>query len=73
LIVYTVFYGRCELLANKKGEKYKCEECGLVVLVEDPCGCEACDLICCSVPMKPVKATTAKVKAKPKAKPKTKK
>ena len=50
----------------KKGEKYKCEECGLVVVVEDPCGCETVELLCCSVPMKPVKATA-------KAKPKTKK
>jgi hypothetical protein len=53
-------------LAKKKGEKYKCEECGLVVVVEDPCGCEPCDLICYGAPLKPVKA--AKVKAKPKTK-----
>jgi hypothetical protein len=53
----------------KKGEKYKCEECGLVVVVEDPCGCETVELICCETPMKPVKAAA---KAKPKAKPKTK-
>jgi hypothetical protein len=66
LNVYIVFYGRCEFLAKKKGDKYKCEECGLIVLVEDPCGCETCELVCCSEPMKPVKA--AKAKAKPKAK-----
>jgi hypothetical protein len=65
-----VFYGRCKFLASKKGEKYKCEECGLVVVVEDPCGCEVVELICCEAPMKPVKAAA---KAKPKAKPKTKK
>jgi len=53
-------------LANKKGEKYKCEECGLIVLIEDPCGCEPCDLICCGEQMKPVKA--AKTKSKPKTK-----
>jgi len=53
-------------LAKKKGEKYECEECGLVVLVEDPCGCEACELVCCEKPMKPVKATKAKAKPKPK-------
>jgi hypothetical protein len=58
-------------LANKKGEKYKCEQCGLVVVVEDACACEPCELVCCSVPMKPHKA--AKVKAKPKPKPKAKK
>jgi hypothetical protein len=61
---------RCKILASKKGEKYKCEECGLVVVVEDPCGCEAIELMCCEQLMKPVKAT-AKAKAKPKAKPKT--
>jgi hypothetical protein len=51
----------------KKGEKYKCDECGLVVVVSDPCGCSTCDLICCGVPMKPVKAKT-----KPEAKAKKK-
>ena len=57
----------------KKGEKYKCEECGLIVVVEDPCGCETVELICCEAPMKPVKAATkAKSKAKAKAKPKGK-
>jgi hypothetical protein len=59
---------RCEFLASKKGEKYKCEECGLIVVVEDPCGCEVVELMCCNAPMKPVKAAT---KAKPKAKSKT--
>jgi len=61
-------------LAKKKGEKYKCETCGLIVVVEDPCGCETVELMCCEVPMKPVKAAAkAKPKAKAKAKPKTKK
>jgi hypothetical protein len=59
-------------LASKKGEKYKCEECGLIVVVEDPCGCEAIELMCCEQPMKPVKAAKAKPKAKPKPKPATK-
>lgn len=61
---------RCKLLASKKGEKYKCEECGLIVVVEDPCGCEVVELMCCEAPMKPVKKA---VKAKPKTKSKTKK
>jgi hypothetical protein len=56
-------------LASKKGEKYQCDECGLIVVVEDPCGCEEVALICCEAPMKPVKAAA---KAKPKAKPKAK-
>jgi hypothetical protein len=49
-------------LANKKGDKYKCEDCGLVLLVEEPCGCEPTEIMCCGVPMKPVAE-----KAKPKA------
>ncbi len=59
-------------MAKKKGEKYECEECGMIILVEDPCGCEECDLICCGEPMKPVKAAKANAKPKPKAKAKAK-
>ena len=62
----------------KKGEKYRCEECGLIIVVEDPCGCETIELMCCEAPMKSVKAAAkakpkTKAKAKPKAKSKTKK
>lgn len=35
----------------KEGDLYSCKECGLVVAVEDPCGCSTCELICCDVPM----------------------
>ena len=59
-------------MAKKKGEKYKCEDCGLVLLVEEPCGCETNELICCGAPMKPVAQSKA-AKAKPKPKPKAKK
>ncbi len=39
-----------------KKEKYKCEVCGLVVSVDEECGCvDACDLICCGKEMTPVK------------------
>jgi hypothetical protein len=62
------------VILAKKGEKYKCSECGLIVVVEDPCGCEVVELLCCEAPMQPVKAAAkAKPKAKAKAKPKTKK
>ncbi len=44
----------------KKGTRYKCDDCGMVVMVEDPCGCTPCDLICCEAPMKEVKTTTKK-------------
>lgn len=43
------------IVMAKKSEKYKCEECGIVVAVEDDCGCAACDLICCDKPMKKAK------------------
>ncbi|MCL4429911.1 MAG: hypothetical protein M1167_04075 [Chloroflexi bacterium] len=57
-------------MAKKKGDQYKCEECGLVVLVENPCECdETCELICCEEPMKPVKAQAKN--AAPKAPTKT--
>jgi len=36
----------------KKGEKYECETCGIVVTVDEECGCEVCDLVCCGAPMK---------------------
>ena len=37
----------------KKGDAYKCTVCGLVVSVDETCGCiDACDLICCEKPMK---------------------
>ena len=64
---------KVKLLAKKKGEKYKCESCGLVVLVEDACGCVEPNLICCDVPMKQVKEAKAKPKAKPKPKTKAEK
>jgi hypothetical protein len=37
----------------KKGDAYKCGVCGLVVSVDEVCGCvETCDIICCEEPMK---------------------
>lgn len=59
-----------KFLAKKKGERYKCEECGLVVFVEDVCGCEECDIVCCGTAMQQVKEEKPKLKAKPKPKPK---
>lgn len=48
----------------KKGEKYKCEDCGLVVVVDEACGCAECDLICCEKPMQPVKTKKTEKKTK---------
>jgi len=40
----------------KKGEAYKCYTCGLVVSVDEVCGCvDTCDIICCDKQMKPKK------------------
>ena len=44
----------------KKGAKFKCEECGAVVVVEEACDCVSCDLICCSLPMKEVRSKAKK-------------
>ncbi len=44
-----------------KGDSYECRVCGLVVSVDDTCGCVGvCDIICCD---KPMKAKKAKVRA----------
>lgn len=45
-----------------KGDKYTCEDCGIILAVDDPCGCTVCDLICCGVPMKRVKVAKKKKK-----------
>ncbi|MFN3966257.1 MAG: hypothetical protein ACK4JE_00965 [Endomicrobiia bacterium] len=41
---------------KKKKQKYVCEICGLVVSVDNICGCvEECDILCCGQQMKPKK------------------
>ncbi len=36
----------------KKGTKYACSTCGIVVTVDQACGCvDVCDLICCGEQM----------------------
>ncbi len=38
---------------TKVGDSYVCGVCGLAVTVDEDCGCSAaCDIICCSEPMK---------------------
>jgi rubrerythrin len=42
--------------AVKKGDAYKCSVCGLVVKVDEVCGCvDYCDIICCDREMKPAR------------------
>ena len=36
-----------------RGSKYECDVCGLVVSVDETCGCvDTCDIICCGEQMK---------------------
>jgi len=42
---------------TKIGDTYSCEVCGLAITVDEECGCsDACDIICCSQPMKKKRA-----------------
>lgn len=46
-----------------KGDAYICGICGLVVTVDETCGCvDTCDIICCDQPMqaRKVKVTAGK-------------
>ncbi|MDD5082462.1 MAG: hypothetical protein PHU08_03715 [Dehalococcoidales bacterium] len=37
----------------QKGNKYSCTQCGLVVTVDEACGCvDVCDIVCCGQPMR---------------------
>ncbi len=39
----------------KKGSKYVCDACGMVVTVEEPCTCDPCEGIsCCGEEMRAV-------------------
>lgn len=37
---------------TKKGAKYACDVCGVVVTVDEACGCDPCDIACCGQDMK---------------------
>jgi hypothetical protein len=45
-------------IKTKKGEKYKCGVCGLVVKVDEVYGCvDVCDIVCCERSMKKKRKT----------------
>jgi hypothetical protein len=50
----------------KKGDVLTCEVCGLVVVVDDSCGCAVGEILCCKNKSM-VKGKAAAVKAKKKA------
>ncbi len=52
----------------KKGDLLSCNVCGLVVTVDEACGCASADVICCAKPMVPGKAAANRAKKKAGAK-----
>lgn len=36
----------------KKGMQYVCDSCGMILVVESPCSCDCCDILCCGQDMK---------------------
>lgn len=50
-----------DMARAKEGDRYVCDECGMVVWVDEPCGCDTCEIVCCDVPM--VKAAGVAKKA----------
>ena len=50
----------------KKGDVLSCGVCGLVVVVDEACGCAAAEILCCKKPM--AKGKPAAAKKKPVAK-----
>ena len=51
----------------KTADRYVCDECGMVVSVDEACGCETCEIVCCDAPM--AKVAPAAKKAVKKAAP----
>jgi len=39
-------------MVAKKGEKYKCSECGMVITVDKDCVCKVCNIMCCGKSLK---------------------
>lgn len=48
-----------------KGASYSCDVCGIVVSVDEICGCvDTCDIVCCGEPMKEKKPAKVRAAAK---------
>ncbi len=44
----------------RKGESYTCQSCGLIVTVDEDCGCvDACEIMCCDMPMQKTRKSKA--------------
>jgi RNA polymerase-binding transcription factor DksA len=46
----------------KRGDFLSCEVCGLVMVVDEACGCAAAEILCCKKPMAPGKMAATRVK-----------
>jgi hypothetical protein len=46
--------------ASRVGAKFSCVDCGLIVTVDQDCGCAVVDLVCCGLPMKKKRAASKK-------------
>ena len=47
----TVKRRKTSMAKAKRGDKFGCAECGLVVVVDEACGCATADIVCCGEPM----------------------
>ena len=45
---------------SRVGSRYACSDCGMVVVLEEDCGCQMIDLVCCGTPMKKKRAAAKK-------------
>ena len=50
----------------KTADRYVCDECGMIISVDEPCGCETCEIVCCDVPMVKAPGTAKKSGRAPK-------
>jgi hypothetical protein len=48
----------------KLGDLFSCTECGLVVVVDETCGCAATEIVCCDQPMAKGKLAADKARKK---------
>jgi hypothetical protein len=49
---------------TKKGDMFTCDVCGLIVTVDEACGCATEEIICCDIPMTKGKAAANKARKK---------
>ena len=48
----------------KQGDYFSCAECGLIVVVDEVCGCDMAEIICCEAPMEKGKLAANKARKK---------